>query len=98
MVQPATPIARRWPNAQVMATLHEDDTERVRASKLEALAAANLLSRAELLTLDLLSKGETPIEIALQLGVRISTIRTHIRHLFEKTGTNRMVELLQRLS
>lgn len=32
--------------------------------------------------------------IAGQLGVALSTVRTHLRHIFEKTGTHRQVDLV----
>ena len=41
--------------------------------------------------------GGTRLAIANELGVSDSTVRTHLSHIFEKTGVNRRTELIQLL-
>jgi DNA-binding CsgD family transcriptional regulator len=45
----------------------------------------------------LLAKGSSVAEIADQLGNTAYTIRTHLRHIFDKTGTARQVDLVHLL-
>ncbi|MBC8166454.1 MAG: helix-turn-helix transcriptional regulator [Bryobacteraceae bacterium] len=45
----------------------------------------------------LLATGHSTAQICVQLRIRISTARTHLRHLFQKTGTQRQPELVARL-
>jgi DNA-binding CsgD family transcriptional regulator len=33
--------------------------------------------------------------VAQDLGIAETTVRTHLKHLFEKTGTNRQVDLVK---
>jgi DNA-binding CsgD family transcriptional regulator len=35
-----------------------------------------------------------PREVAARLGIRLSTVRSHLHRLFEKTGTRRQAELV----
>lgn len=48
----------------------------------------------EKLVLRTLLGKRTVVEVAGRLGVRISTARTHVRHLHEKTGTHTLVDLV----
>jgi DNA-binding CsgD family transcriptional regulator/PAS domain-containing protein len=60
-----------------------------------ALAALFDLSPAEMRTLDRLVAGDTLAEAAQALGVALATVRTHLAHIFEKTGTSRQAELIR---
>jgi DNA-binding CsgD family transcriptional regulator len=42
-------------------------------------------------------RGEDLHEISAQLSVSITTVRTHLAHVFEKTDTHRQAELVRRL-
>lgn len=56
------------------------------------------LTRAEAAVAGLLIAGLAAAEIAHRQGVGIGTIRTHIRRLFDKTGTRNQVGLIAALS
>lgn len=55
------------------------------------------LTPAEARVARLLARGASPAQIANTLEVRMSTVRTHLQHLYEKTGAKRQVELVARL-
>jgi len=60
-----------------------------------ALALLHDLTPAETRVLELIAQGKTPAEIASQLGISLSTTRTHLQRVFDKTGTSRQVELVR---
>lgn len=49
----------------------------------------------ELAVLMPLMQGKDVTEVAASLGVSLATTRTHLRHLFEKTGTSRQADLIR---
>ena len=53
------------------------------------------LSEAEIRVLQHVCAGRAPREVAAHLGLSENTIRTHLRHVFEKTGTARQSELVR---
>jgi DNA-binding CsgD family transcriptional regulator len=61
----------------------------------EALAAAFSLTPAETKVLASLLAGRTRIETAAALGVSEATAKTHIEHIFLKTGAARRTELMR---
>ncbi|MBW9051119.1 helix-turn-helix transcriptional regulator [Rhizobium mesosinicum] len=60
-----------------------------------AFAAAFRLTPTEGKVLEELTIGHAPEEIASGLGVAISTVRTHIKNLFVKTGVSRQSDLIR---
>lgn len=48
--------------------------------------------------LELLSAGEGPKEIAAGLGITVSTVRTHIRHILRKLGVHTQLAAVVRAS
>jgi len=52
------------------------------------------LTRAEAAVAGLLTTGLSASEIAHRQGVSVGTIRTHIRRLFEKTGSRNQLALI----
>ena len=61
-----------------------------------ALAGALFgLTTAEARVFAAIAAGQTPDEVARSTGVAASTVRTHLRHLFAKTGTRRQAELVR---
>jgi DNA-binding CsgD family transcriptional regulator len=67
-----------------------------------ALAQATLrgqfgLTVAETRVALLLAEGAEPKDVADRLGVAVTTARTHLQHLFDKTSTKRQAELVRLL-
>jgi DNA-binding CsgD family transcriptional regulator len=52
-------------------------------------------SPAEVRIAKLLLDGLSPEEIGLSLGLKLPTVRTHLRNLFDKTGTSRQTALVR---
>jgi DNA-binding CsgD family transcriptional regulator len=66
-----------------------------RPTPIEAIARHYELTPAELRVLmALVEIGGVP-EVAPVLGIAETTVRTHLRHLFEKTGTSRQADLVK---
>jgi DNA-binding CsgD family transcriptional regulator len=53
------------------------------------------LTPAEIRVCELLIDGYSTAEIATRIGVAISTAKTHLLRIFEKTGTKRQVDLVR---
>lgn len=62
---------------------------------IEAVACQFSLSRAELRVLMGMIEIGPPAEIAPVLGVSEATVRSHLRRVFEKTGTSRQADLVK---
>lgn len=66
-----------------------------RPTPIEAIAQHYRLTPAELRVLmAVVDIGGVP-DVAPVLGIAETTVRTHLRHLFEKTGTNRQADLVK---
>ncbi len=61
---------------------------------LEALGQIYGLTPAEAEVVQLLAKGLPLDEIAADRGISLNTVRSHLKHVFSKTGTSRQGELL----
>ncbi|WP_298368752.1 helix-turn-helix transcriptional regulator [uncultured Bradyrhizobium sp.] len=61
----------------------------------ESLASLFGLTSAETRVLGSLLAGRTPAETARTMGTAMTTVRTHIAKVFEKTGTSRQSELMR---
>mgnify|MGYP002383728129 CR=1 FL=1 len=55
-------------------------------------------TKAEIIVAQGLLAGKTAEDIAEDRGASVATIRTHIRHLLEKTSTRRIADLIALLS
>ena len=53
------------------------------------------LTAAESRVAALLAEGKTVREVASETGRKVSTIRTHVRHIFDKHGIRRQVDLVR---
>jgi DNA-binding CsgD family transcriptional regulator len=61
----------------------------------DALALVYDLTPAEARIFELVCGGATPRKIAAELGVAPTTVRTHLQHVFQKTGCKRQVDLVK---
>lgn len=78
--------------ALLMATVHAP----VRSERgIVALARIFGLTCAESRVLAHLVDDRTPSEISAALGVSVTTVRTHLQALFQKTGARRQAELVR---
>jgi DNA-binding CsgD family transcriptional regulator len=73
----------------------------IRKSTIEVPATPEVIARAYHLTptelrvlLAIVEVGRVP-EVAVALGVAESTVKTHLGHLFEKTGVTRQADLVK---
>jgi DNA-binding CsgD family transcriptional regulator len=78
------------------AVIMQDPTER-RTPPLEAFAQLYGLTFAEQKVLEHIAEGEPPQEAADELGVSITTVKTHLQKIFAKTATGRQADLIQLL-
>jgi DNA-binding CsgD family transcriptional regulator len=62
---------------------------------LEALASAFKLTPAEVRVLMMMINIGGIMETAAALGISDTTVKTHLQHIFEKTGTNRQADLVK---
>jgi DNA-binding CsgD family transcriptional regulator/PAS domain-containing protein len=74
-----------------------DPTREVRPHS-DLLRLAFNLTRAEAMVASLTLEGRGLKAVADQLGLSIATVRTHLQHVFEKTGTGRQAELVNVLA
>ncbi len=65
------------------------------ASPIEALAVLFDLTRTEASVFSKIAAGLTTQEVASSLGIEPSTIKTHLSHIFAKTGTRRQSDLMR---
>jgi DNA-binding CsgD family transcriptional regulator len=92
-------------NPAVVGDTFGDDVAVVLVADIEAdqSAAADLIRRTCQLThaeadlARLLAEGLSLEEISRERGVTMNTTRTHLKHVFAKTGTSRQSELVGKL-
>jgi DNA-binding CsgD family transcriptional regulator len=65
------------------------------AEAAEAMASAYGLTPAETRLLESLLAGHTLAETATTLGIAMTTAKTHLDNIFQKTGVNRQAELMR---
>ena len=83
---------RAWPVAALMLVADRGSGTRIDPP---LVAAALGLTPAEGRVAALLAEGRTVGEIASATGRKVSTIRTHVRHIFTKHGITRQVDLVR---
>lgn len=89
------PYATAWPHARALLTLELPPPDNVANLWLERLAKHYCLTPAEVRVLERLSTGLTPREAADEMRVSYTTVRTHLRALFDKTGCHRQADLMR---
>jgi DNA-binding CsgD family transcriptional regulator len=70
------------------------DPERAPEADADLLARLYGFTAREAAVAALLLKGRSPSEAAEELALRDNTVRTHIRHVFDKTGVGRLADLV----
>lgn len=88
------PLAEAGPLPGASAAIFVAPAVTPQRGPLAAIAALFELTPAEARVLELVGAGRTNPEIALALGVALSTVRSHVLRLFEKTGTHRQADLV----
>jgi DNA-binding CsgD family transcriptional regulator len=83
-------IAPRRPAAVLFVT----DPDRDGRVRIDELRQRFGLTRAETGFLGEIVKGDGLQAAADRLGVSLATARTHLRHVFDKTGTQRQADLV----
>ena len=81
-------------SSEAVAVCFISDPEQGQVPTLEALQQIYELTPAEAEMLQLLAKGLSLDEIAADRGISLNTVRSHLKHIFRKTGTSRQGELL----
>lgn len=66
--------------------------------RIRGFAARSGLTPAETRVLEEIVGGNGLPAVAAQLGISYATVRTHLQHIFAKTGTNRQTELIHQFS
>jgi DNA-binding CsgD family transcriptional regulator len=87
------PLAGASPLPGATAALFIAPAIHPRPAPLAAIAALFDLTATETRVLELIGAGRANAEIAAALGIAVSTVRTHVLRLFEKTGTHRRAGL-----
>ena len=76
------------------AVIVQDPAEPVRVPT-EALAELYGLTPAEGRVIEHIAHGQAPQQIADELGVTLTTVKTHLQKIFAKTNTARQADLVQ---
>ena len=86
-----TVTSRSWPSRAALVVMC--DSDRAPSVPAEIMAAVFGLTEAEARVAEAASSGSALGEIAGRLGVSPNTVKTHLRRVYEKTGTKRQAEL-----
>ena len=73
----------------VMATI-----ERVKITRMDAMRRRFRFTRTQARLGEMLCDGMPPTQAAELMGVKISTVRTHVGQMYEKTGTHSQAQLV----
>ena len=84
-----------WPAACLLLLVHLDEPGLAQRARIDALCRQCSLTNTERYVLMLLADGLAVEAAARQLGLRISTLRTHVRHLLEKTQAASLMQLVR---
>lgn len=93
-IRSLTDYRDRWPRAEHLASDEVFGSAERRAAG-AALAVQYELTPTEVLVLRLLAEGGNPRTIAVRLEVRVTTVRSHLRSLYAKTGMRRQADLVR---
>lgn len=68
--------------------------ERVQLTRVDAMRRRFRFTRTQARLAEMLCEGMRPTHAAEALGVKISTVRTHVGQMYEKTGTHSQAQLV----
>jgi len=68
--------------------------ERVQLTRTDAMRRRFRFTRTQARLAEMLCEGMRPTHAAEALGVKISTVRTHVGQMYEKTGTHTQAQLV----
>ena len=94
---PDSAMRKHWPQAEILAVVQLGNAALNKEARMQAVTARCRLTPAEVRVLKRLANGDAAETVADANQVGVSTVRTHIRHLLEKTHCRRMVDLLRML-
>lgn len=93
------PLAQRSPRTgapwKSVAAVFVADTGQQAALPIDAIAVLFDLTPAEARVLEMTLEGQAPGQVAEQLAVAPSTVKTHMKSLFAKTGQHRREDLIK---
>lgn len=84
-----------WPLDSLLLLVHLDEPKLTQPARIDALCQQSGLTQTERYVLLLLADGMAAQDIARQLALQISTIRTHIRNLLGKTRSPSLMQLVR---
>ena len=93
----ASPIGAAHPMAHPMALIFVGDSDDRSPAPAETLAKLYGLTPAEARLVEGLLAGETLQDYADRPAVSLHTAKTHLKHVFAKTGTGRQANLIRDL-
>lgn len=68
--------------------------ERAKLTRTDAMRRRFRFTRTQVRLAEMLCEGMRPTHAAERLGVKISTVRTHVGQMYEKTGTHSQAQLV----
>lgn len=82
----------------ILVLVKDLETSQRNSRDLSPVAVRFNLTRAELLLCERLVKGDSLLQAASVLGLRVHTVRDRVKTIFHKTGTHRQGELVAMLA
>ncbi len=95
LVLVAVPVPSAEAPPSVAVLLYEEPGYRILSARV--LRALYGLTRSEVTLVQTLANGQSLEEAAESLSISVNTARTHLKHIFHKTGAKRQSELLHRV-
>ncbi len=94
-VIPVRPVRLRQGMAPIVAVaVFISNPESASETPSEAAALLYDLTPAEIRVMELVAEGLSMPSVAKALGIRVTTAKTHLQHVFEKTGSHRQADLV----
>jgi DNA-binding CsgD family transcriptional regulator len=84
-----------WEGAEPAVALFITQAGQASHHGIDGIAAAFGLSKAETRILKALAETQEPAEAATRLNIALSTVKSHLRKIFQKTNTSRQTDLLR---